>query len=242
MTVLAERLEAQLLAGPPARSAVAVAGRLLAVQGQDARGFRLAVRARTEGVTGDDVERALTEERSLLVTWLNRGTLHLVRSDDYPWLHALTTPPVLAGNARRLSELGVEPAAADRAVRTIARALSRDGPLTRAELREPIARSGVDTEGQALLQLLMLASLRGLAVRGPMVGKQHAYALVADWLGPQPKVDREQALAELAGRYLAGHGPAGERDLAKWAGLPSATPVRGCRRSRSGSRLAPTAS
>jgi hypothetical protein len=27
-------------------------------------------------------------------------------------------------------------------------------------------------------------------------------------------------LAELARRYLVGHGPAGERDLARWAGLP----------------------
>jgi hypothetical protein len=33
-------------------------------------------------------------------------------------------------------------------------------------------------------------------------------------------VDRERALAELARRYLAGHGPANDRDLAKWSGLP----------------------
>ena len=33
-------------------------------------------------------------------------------------------------------------------------------------------------------------------------------------------VDRERALAELARRYLAGHQPASDRDLAKWAGLP----------------------
>jgi hypothetical protein len=66
----------------------------------------------------------------------------------------------------------------------------------------------------------MLASVRGLAVRGPMVGKQHAYVLVRDWLGAPPAIDRDSALAELARRYLAGHGPADDRDLAKWAGLP----------------------
>src|SRR5579871_6897589 len=225
MSVLEERLSAQLLAGPPARSAVAVCERLLAVQGQDARGFRLAVRARTEGVTGADVEHALSGERSLLVTWLNRGTLHLVRSEDYPWLQALTTPPLFTGNARRLAETGVDARAADRAVRTIERALSDEGPLTRAELGERVSRIGVTTEGQALVHLLMLACLRGIAIRGPVAGKQHAYALVADWLGTQPKVDRAAALAELARRYLAGHGPAGERDLAKWAGLP----LRDCR-------------
>jgi hypothetical protein len=103
----------------------------------------------------------------------------------------------------------------------IERSLAQEGPLTRAQLRERIAAAGVRTEGQALLHLLMLACLRGLAVRGPMVGRQHAYALVRDWLGePAAPVDRDRALAELARRYLAGHGPAGERDLAKWAGLP----------------------
>jgi Winged helix DNA-binding domain len=43
---------------------------------------------------------------------------------------------------------------------------------------------------------------------------------VRDWLGPQKPVDRDEALAELARRYLAGHGPADDRDLARWAGLP----------------------
>jgi hypothetical protein len=48
----------------------------------------------------------------------------------------------------------------------------------------------------------------------------HAFALVRDWLGEPAPVDRDSALAELARRYLAGHGPAAEGDLAKWAGLP----------------------
>ena len=60
----------------------------------------------------------------------------------------------------------------------------------------------------------------GVIVRGPMVGKQHAYVLVRNWLGETKTVDREQALAELARRYLVGHQPATDRDLAKWAGLP----------------------
>ncbi len=87
--IVAERLAAQGLAGPPRSDPAAVAERLLAVQGQDPRGFRLAVRARTVGLTAADVERALGEERALVVTWLNRGTLHLVRSEDYPLLQAL---------------------------------------------------------------------------------------------------------------------------------------------------------
>jgi hypothetical protein len=217
---LAERLTAQGLAGAPLHDAAEVAERLLAVQGQDPRGFRLAVRARTEGLTAGDVERALSQERSLVVTWLNRGTLHLVRSEDYPWLQALTVPPLLTSSTRRLRQEGVSEAKAERAVATIERALAEEGPLTRVQLRERIDAAGVRTEGQAMIHLLFLAALRGIVVRGPMAGKQHAYVLVRDWLGEQKPVDRGAALAELARRYLVGHQPASDRDLAKWAGLP----------------------
>ena len=193
--------------------------RLLAIQGQDQRGARLAIRARSAGLTAADVDHALTEERSLLITWLNRGTLHLVHRDDYPWLHALTAPQLLSANARRLAQEGVTPARAERGVATIERALMDEGQLTRAQLGERIAAAGVRTEGQALVHLLMLASLRGIAIRGPMAGSEHAYVLVRDWLGEAPRVDRAWALAELARRYLAGHGPADDRDLARWAGV-----------------------
>jgi uncharacterized protein YcaQ len=226
--MIAERLTAQLLTGPPASNPVAVAERLLAIQGQDPRGARLAIRARSTGLSAADVDRALTEDRSLLITWLNRGTLHLVRREDYPWLQALTTPRLLAGNARRLAQEGVTPAAAERGVRVIARSLAAEGPLTRPQLRERIDTAGVRTEGQALVHLLMLAALRGIAVRGPMIGRQHAFVLVRDWLGETPPVDRDQALAELARRYLVGHGPANERDLAKWSGLPLRDARAGC--------------
>jgi DNA glycosylase AlkZ-like len=217
--VIAERLTAQLLGGPPARDPVAVAERLLAIQAQDERGFRLAIRARTTGVSAPDVERALTEDRTLVVSWLNRGTLHLVRSEDYPWLHALTAPTTAKSNARRLGEEGVPPDDADRAVTVIERALADEGPLDRHALRERIAAAGVRTEGQALAHVLLLAALRGLIVRGPVVDGRHAYVLVRDWLGEQAPVDRDAALAELGRRYLAGHAPADDRDLARWAGL-----------------------
>jgi hypothetical protein len=219
MQRLAERLSAQGLAGPPLKDPVAVAERLLAVQGQDPRGARLAVRARTEGLAASDVDRELSQERSLLITWLNRGTLHLIRSEDYPLLHALTTPPLRTSGKRRLAQEGVSPEAAERAVKKIERALE-DGPRTRTQLRELLQSADLPTENYVLVHLLFETTLRGIAVRGPMVGKEHAYVLTRDWLGPQPKVDREAALAELARRYLVGHGPADDRDLARWAGLP----------------------
>jgi DNA glycosylase AlkZ-like len=217
--LLESRFASQLLGDERAADAVAVADRLLAVQAQDLRSARLAVRARTSGLTASDVDRCLTDG-ALVVGWLNRGTLHLVRREDYWWLHALTTPPLFTGNARRLAQTGVTPDGAERGVAAIERALTEEGPLTRDELRARVAAARVPTDGQALVHLLMLACLRAIAVRGPLRDSRHAYVLARDWIGSPPRVDREAALGELARRYLIGHAPADDRDLAKWAGLP----------------------
>jgi hypothetical protein len=53
-----------------------------------------------------------------------------------------------------------------------------------------------------------------------MRGNEQAFVSPVDWLGPSPDpLDRSEALATLARRYLAGHGPASAQDLAKWAGI-----------------------
>jgi len=89
--MLRERLAAQLLTGRPATSVADVVERILAVQAQDPRGARLAIRSRSVGLTAADVDAALND-RSLVISTLNRGTLHLVRREDFWWLHELTTP------------------------------------------------------------------------------------------------------------------------------------------------------
>ncbi len=68
--ITALRLRAQMLTGTPARSVEDVVTRLLAIQAQDGRGFRLAVRSRSTGLRALDVERALSERRTLVVAWL----------------------------------------------------------------------------------------------------------------------------------------------------------------------------
>lgn len=218
--VLRERLTAQLLAGEPAPTPESAVERLLAVQAQDPCGFRLAVRARTRSHSVADLESALSERRSLVVTWLNRGTLHLVTPADYRLLQPLVTPRLAVGNARRLRQEGVSPEEAERGVAIIAEAVA-GGPRTRAQLADALGAAGVPNLGQALVHLMFKAALAGVVVRGPVLGAQHPYVAVDDWLGPAPApLDPPAALAVLARRYLAGHGPAGARDLAAWAGVP----------------------
>src|SRR3954468_11736309 len=187
LSLMESRFASQLLCEERAADADAVCRRLLAVQAQDLRSARLAVRARTKGLTAAAVDRAL-EERVLVVGWLNRGTLQLVRNEDYWWLHALTTRPLFTANARRLVQTGVTADAAERGVAAIERALTDDGPLTREELRLRVDAANVPTAGQALVHLLMRTCLRGIAVRGPLRDGRHAYVLTRDWIGPPSPV------------------------------------------------------
>jgi hypothetical protein len=228
MDLRAARVASQLLDGRGKREPAAIVRRLLAVQAQDPVAARLALRAR--GVPlATDVDRAL-EQRELVAAWLCRGTLHLVDPEDHGWLLALTAPTRFAGSRRRLRQLGVSEDDAERAVAIVERALADEGPLTRPELAERIAAKGIPTDGQAAPHLLGLAALRGVTVLGPPASSTpgdatkpapaQAFVLARDWIGAPPVVDRDASLAELARRYLAGHGPATAADLAAWSGLP----------------------
>jgi hypothetical protein len=212
------RFDAQRLIAP-ARSAPAAIDRITAVQAQDLGAARLAVRARTTGRTAADVD-ALLNDGSATVTWLNRGTLHLVLREDYPWLHALTAPTARTSNQTRLVQEGVSVADADRAAEAIAAWVRDEGPMTRHELRPRVDALGIATAGQAMVHILMRASLFGLITRGPVVGREQGYVAVDQWWPRLPTVDRDEALRELTVRYLRGHAPADEHDLMKWSGLP----------------------
>ena len=58
---------------------------MLAVQAQDFRAARLALRARGRGFGASDVDAAL-DDGTLVIAWLLRGTLHLVAREDHGWL------------------------------------------------------------------------------------------------------------------------------------------------------------
>jgi hypothetical protein len=190
--------------------------RLLAVQAQDLRAARLALRPRAGGVTAADVDAAL-DSGEVVISWLCRGTLHMVHRDDYAWIHSLTAPPIVTMNRTRLKQEGVRDP--ERAVEIVLKALSADGPQLRSELAERVAAAGIATKGQAMVHILLKATLAGDVVRGPLRGREQTFVLTRDWIGELPPVDRDKAVAELGRRYLAAHAPADAADLARWAGV-----------------------
>lgn len=213
-TLRRARLHSQRLSpGATATSPEEAAGAVLGIQAQDLRAAGLAVRARVPAARPDDLDAA-----DLVRTWTARGTAHLVTRPDLPWITAFTGPR----NRRRFdglmakrSNLGTAEAIRPAALEILA----TDGPMTRAALIERLDTRGLPSLGPLSINVLM----PWLASTGEVAGRADGTFAVAD---PLPAVDIDEALATLGRRYLAGYGPAGPEDLARWSGLPITT----CRR------------
>jgi Winged helix DNA-binding domain len=203
----------------PRRTAVDLVQHLTGVQAQILPAAGLALRARTEGLTAKDIDRARLLDRSIVLTWAMRGTLHLIAAEDYDWLQPLVIEPRIANGYRRLKEEGVPTDQPAKAVRLIARMLEREGPLIRSEIAERLRRQGIRTEGQAIAHLVWLAAAQGVICYGPDRDGEQCFVLVRDWLGKQKPIEPEAALAELGVRYLTAHAPATPADMAFWSGL-----------------------
>ena len=217
----AVRSAGQLLHRPrDASHPVAVAEALCGVQSQDLRHGRLALRARVAGLTALDVEYERSTERSLLHTWAMRTTLHLVATEDAPWLLPLFQPRIEAFAERRLAQLGLDARGQDRAMRVMGKALAGEGQCSRARLQEHLESAGIELKPMVRNHLIGLAVARGVGCFGPLEGGRPLVVAASEWLPATVPVPRAAGLAELARRYIGAFGPATDRDFAKWSGLP----------------------
>ena len=192
---------------------------LTGVQAQVLSAAGLALRARTAGLIAEQVDRARVRERSIVLTWAMRGTLHLIPADDHGWLVPLVTEPSVSTSYRRLKQMGVPADQPAKALRLIARMVQREGPLTRPEIADRLRSKGIHTAGQAIAYFVWLAAAQGMICYGPDRGRAQCFISVKDWVGTTNTVPREVALAELAIRYLRAHALARPADLAYWSGI-----------------------
>ena len=192
---------------------------IAAVQAQDSVAELLAVRVRTKGATAGDVEEARAEERSVVRTWAMRGTLHLLPSEDVPWILRLIGPTMVRKFRRRHQELGLTPQVYERAVEVMREALGEHGALTRRQIAEQWAEHRLPSEGQGVPHLLCRASLEGITCFGPTVGGQTTHVLLDSWLDDGCSEPANPG-PELARRYLSAYAPTTPEDYGTWSGLP----------------------
>jgi hypothetical protein len=220
------RMRAQRLTLQSADATTSVAQvvkELCGIQAQDALAATLAVRARSTGLFAADVERARVQERAVIRTWGQRGTLHLLAAEDLGWLLPLLGPVFVAAGRRRRAELGLDEDTCARGIRIIRNVLANQGPLTRAELVEQLAAHDLRLEGQARPYLLQRAALEGIICLGPDRRAEPTYVLLSDWVGQEHRghpLSQEAAYTKLTRRYLNAYGPATPKDQATWSGMP----------------------
>jgi hypothetical protein len=218
------RLRSQLLAAP-AGDAEHVVRTLLAVQAENPSQSAWAVATRTESPAEADLAEALASGR-LLRTHVLRSTWHYVPAEDVHWLQELTSPRVLPVYEQQLQPLGDRASAYVDAVEAVLGETSAEtSALTRTEIATALADRGEPLTGQPLGLLMAWLEVHNRVTSGPPRDGEHTYALFAERVPEPRRLDRDEALAELALRYFTSHGPATERDLMYWATL-TVTDVR----------------
>jgi hypothetical protein len=198
----------------------AVAASVCALQAQAFDAARHQVRVRATGLTADAVDNAFEVERSVVRTWLMRGTLHLCAAEDVRWLVDVFGTTINQLTATRRANLGLDAATCARGVAVIRKTVA-GGPIARRELRDALVRAGVLEEpvGQTLVHLIYHAAALGVVCSGPRMGRDDSFVLMDDWVMPSKSPRGEAALAELAVRYFRAYGPATDADFAAWSGL-----------------------
>ena len=212
-----QRLLQQGLVASSFQTPAEVVAALGVVQAQDYPAALWALGLRLPGTTAQMVEQSI-ESRSVVRTWLMRGTLHFVTPGDVRWMLDLFAPGVLAGSARRYRELRLDEATLARSSRLIADAVQGGQTRTRSELFALLDAQGLDTPNQRGIYMLSRASYEGIIVQGVQKGRDPTF-FALDELPPARRLGRDEATAELARRYFTGHGPAALPDFVWWSGL-----------------------
>lgn len=216
-----QRLASQQIARPAFATPGEVVAHLGAMQAQDYPGALWSVGLRlpeAAGATEADVERALAE-RSIVRTWPMRGTLHFVAAADVRWMVELLAPRVLERAAARRAQLELDKATLAAAARTFEAALAGGRQLTRQAMCDLLNAHGISPAGQRGYHVLAHLAQTGLLCFGAAEGKQQTFALLEEWVPGAARLPRDEALAALAQRYFAGHGPATVHDFVWWSGL-----------------------
>lgn len=216
--VLRRRIFTQRLQGRKLSLPEDVVRLLAAVQSQQhAHGF-WSLAMRTRGSTYADVQAAFDEGR-FLRTHMLRTTWHFVTPEDIRWMLRATSPRVLTAFDNHFRGLGLDERSQRETGELVVTLLEGGRHLTRKEIGVELERRGVSTAGERLTYIVMSAELRGLICNGPMRGAQHTYAVLDERVPVGLTYEADEALAELAFRFFAGHGPASLKDFTRWSTL-----------------------
>jgi hypothetical protein len=205
----------------PAGEMLELVSRLCGVHAQLMGSAELTLWARLENLDPGAVASALWEERTLVKTWAMRGTLHLLPAGELGLWHAGLGTYDHYLKPAWFRAFDITAAELLELIDAVADALGGE-PLTRAELAGAVAaRTGDESLreklGQGFGAYLKPAAFRGRLCFGPGDGQKVRFTRPDVWLGHEvERPDPDEALRDIARRYLAVHGPATREDLRRW--------------------------
>jgi len=203
----------------PAKDLTTVARDIGGAQAQVMSAAELQLGVRSKCDVGD-VRRALWKDRSLVKTWLMRGTLHLVPANDAPLYTAAMRSRWVWPNTTWLKWVQLTEPELASLIANIGDSL--DQPLTREELIAKVGRSSSDHVRTVLKSgwstLLKPVARAGRLCFGPNRGTSVTFVRPDVWLKSWRNIDPDEALVEVARRYLRAYGPATRDDFGRWFG------------------------
>jgi hypothetical protein len=206
----------------PLGSLKTVVGNVCGVQAQLMSAAELALWARVENLTQEDVAHALWMDHSLVKTWCMRGAAHLLVSTDLPIYVGGLQRRGLRREHEWIARYGISESEMNAMVKAIVESLG-NGALTRKELTESVvARLGAKARRwveHSWGGIVKQASLQGLVVFGPSRGLEITFVRRDEWLPRVEDLPTEEAENMLLKHYLHGYGPASLADFATWAGM-----------------------
>lgn len=216
--IASRRMRNSRLTGDGFKTADEVVRWHLAMQAQDYGPAKWSIAQRSTGLASEDVDEALASG-SIIRTHVLRPTWHFVARDDIRWLLELSGPRVQQGSAGRYRELGLDQRTLARSQKVIVSALEGGNRLTRKEIAAVLDDAGIDRTGQRMPHILIHCELEAVIGSGGLAGKQQTFALLDERVPTGGSFDRDDAVVELARRYLTSHGPATVKDMSWWSGL-----------------------
>ena len=216
--ILEYRMSNQHLIKPAVSNPADIVKYMGAVQAQDFAAAKWALGLRLGNSTDHDIEQAYNKG-AILRTHLMRPTWHFVAPEDIRWLLALTAPRIKSQCSSAYRQYSLTEAIFKKSHKTLEKILSGGKHLTRTEIAIALNKAGIPTDDNRFIHLMMRAELDVVICSGPVQGKQLTYALLEERVPQTKPLKRDEALAELAKRYLTSHGPATLRDFAWWSGL-----------------------
>lgn len=189
-----------------------------AMQAQDYNSVKWAIGLRCSATTDESIELAFAH-KTIIRTWLLRGTLQVVAPADVAWMLAVVAPRIIKRSARRYQQLDLDEPTFIRSFNILTKVLQGGRPVTRAAIFGELEQAGVVTAGQRGYHILRRAGLEGLICFGPMIENHETFVLLSEWVPDRVKRSRDEALGELAKRYFNSHGPTTLPDFVWWSGL-----------------------